>query len=139
MKVKSFSRVRLLAIPWTAAHQAPPSMGFSRQEYWNGFPLLSPPSALRESLFESFPATSHPGSFTFFCCSTSRQAELILAGKILSLILFSFSITAPVCRHLLPNRWCVCVGGVGEVGWWQWVGHLETSEMALHDLLIIRL
>ena len=36
MKVKSLSRVRLLATPWTAAHQAPPSMGFSRQEYWSG-------------------------------------------------------------------------------------------------------
>ena len=33
MKVKSLSRVRLLATPWTAAYQAPPSMGFSRQEY----------------------------------------------------------------------------------------------------------
>ena len=42
MKVKSLSRVRLLATPWTAAHQAPPSMGFSRQEYWNGVPLPSP-------------------------------------------------------------------------------------------------
>ena len=37
-----FSRVRLLATPWTAAHQAPPSMGFSRQEYWSGLPLPSP-------------------------------------------------------------------------------------------------
>ena len=36
MKVKSLSRVRLLATPWTEAHQAPPSMGFSRQEYWSG-------------------------------------------------------------------------------------------------------
>ena len=36
VKVKSFSRVRLLATPWTAAYQAPPSMGFSRQEYWSG-------------------------------------------------------------------------------------------------------
>ena len=36
-----FSRVRLLATPWTAAHQAPPSMGFSRQEYWSGVPLPS--------------------------------------------------------------------------------------------------
>ena len=39
VKVKSLSRVRLLATPWTAAHQAPPSMGFSRQEYWSGVPL----------------------------------------------------------------------------------------------------
>ena len=40
--MKSLSRVRLLATPWTAAYQAPPSMGFSRQEYWSGVPLPSP-------------------------------------------------------------------------------------------------
>ena len=39
VKVKSFSRVRLLATPWTAAYQVPPSMGFSRQEYWSGVKL----------------------------------------------------------------------------------------------------
>ena len=39
---KSLSRVRLLAAPWTTAYQAPPSMGFSRQEYWSGVPLPSP-------------------------------------------------------------------------------------------------
>ena len=38
-KVKSFSRARHLATPWTTAYQAPPSMGFSRHEYWNGVPL----------------------------------------------------------------------------------------------------
>ena len=42
MKVKSLSHVRLFVTPWTAAHQAPPSMGFSRQEYWSGLPLPSP-------------------------------------------------------------------------------------------------
>ena len=42
VKVKSLSRVRLPATPWTAAYQAPPSMGFSRQEYWSGVPLPSP-------------------------------------------------------------------------------------------------
>ena len=42
VKVKSLSRVQLLATPWTAAYQAPPSMGFSRQEYWSGVPLPSP-------------------------------------------------------------------------------------------------
>ena len=41
-KVKSLSRVRLLATPWTAGRRAPPSMGFSRQEYWSGVPLPSP-------------------------------------------------------------------------------------------------
>ena len=46
VKVKSLSHVRLLATPWTAARQAPPSMGFSRQVYWSGVPLgthISPP------------------------------------------------------------------------------------------------
>ena len=41
VKVKSLSCVRLLATPWTAAYQAPPSMGFSRQEHWSGLPLPS--------------------------------------------------------------------------------------------------
>ena len=40
--MKSLSRVRLVVTPWTAAYQAPPSMGFSRQEYWSGVPLPSP-------------------------------------------------------------------------------------------------
>ena len=42
VKVKSLSRVWLLAAPWTAAYQAPPSIGFSRQKYWSGVPLPSP-------------------------------------------------------------------------------------------------
>ena len=41
VKVKSLSHVQLFKTPWTAAHQAPPSMGFSRQEYWSGVPLPS--------------------------------------------------------------------------------------------------
>ena len=54
VKVNSFSRVRLLATPWTAAYQASPSMGVSRQEYWSGVPLISPHKPLehlRKSLF----------------------------------------------------------------------------------------
>ena len=42
VKMKSSSCVLLFTTPWTAAYQAPPSMGFSRQEYWNGVPLPSP-------------------------------------------------------------------------------------------------
>ena len=42
VKVTSLSRSWLLETPWTAAHQAPPSMGFSRQEYWSGVPLWTP-------------------------------------------------------------------------------------------------
>ena len=53
VKVKSLSRVRLLATPWTAAHQASSYMGFSRQEYWSGVPLPSPQNKLEE-LFPGF-------------------------------------------------------------------------------------
>ena len=48
VKVKSLSRVWPSATPWTAAFQAPPSMGFSRQEYWSGVPLPSPMLLSRE-------------------------------------------------------------------------------------------
>ena len=47
--MKSLSRVRLLATPWTVAYQAPPSMGFSRQAYWSGVPSPSPRKEQRES------------------------------------------------------------------------------------------
>ena len=46
MKVKSLSRIRLLATPWTSAYQAPPSMGFSRQGYLSGVPLPSAQGAI---------------------------------------------------------------------------------------------
>ena len=42
VKVNSLSHVQLFATPWTVAYQAPPSMGFSRQEYWSGLPFPSP-------------------------------------------------------------------------------------------------
>ena len=53
VKMKLLSRVRLLATPRTAAYQTPPSMGFSKREYWNGLPLPSPTFSL-EGSFSSF-------------------------------------------------------------------------------------
>ena len=50
VKVKSLSCVRLLVTPWTAAYQAPPSMRFSKQEYWSGLPLPSPCCSLRSGI-----------------------------------------------------------------------------------------
>ena len=61
VKVKSLSCVRLLVTPWTAAHQAPPSMGFSRQEYWSGVPLPSPNKQLEKHKKKK---TSHVKSHT---------------------------------------------------------------------------
>ena len=65
VKVKSLSRVWLFATPRTAAHQAPPSMGFSRQEYWSGLPLPSPRDRLHLSILLCFKNTL-PCIFWFF-------------------------------------------------------------------------
>ena len=66
VKVKSLSRVWLLATSWTAAQQAPPSMGFSRQEYWSGVPLPSPKECLEAPQAgkgkERFPLRASRGS-----------------------------------------------------------------------------
>ena len=51
VKVKSLGHVRLLATPWTAAYQAPTSMGFSRQEFWSGVPLPSPRKLKKEGIY----------------------------------------------------------------------------------------
>ena len=50
VKVKSLSRVQVSETPWTAAYQAPPTMGFSRQEYWSGVPLPSPQMSLDNNI-----------------------------------------------------------------------------------------
>ena len=68
VKVKSLIRVRLLVIPWTAAYQAPPSKGFSRQEYWSGVPLPSPDTVMQRRNFSlnkciySAQSKQHPSS-----------------------------------------------------------------------------
>ena len=68
-KVKSLSHVWLLAIPWTAAHQAPLSMGFSRQEYWSGVPV----------------SISFISSYYFFCSPPS-----LFIPSFLSFLVFSW-------------------------------------------------
>ena len=69
-EVKSFSHVRLFVTPWTVAYQVPPSMAFSRQEYWNGLPFPSPdlpdpgmepgsPALQADALLSESPGTSN--------------------------------------------------------------------------------
>ena len=55
-----FSRVRLCATPQTAAHQAPPSLGFSRQEHWSGLPFPSPMHKSESEVAQSHPTLSDP-------------------------------------------------------------------------------
>ena len=75
VKVKSLSHVRLLATPWTAAHQAPPSMGFSRQQYWSRVPLPSlmwwgGEGKLKPAKLESFGIFCYP-----FWLDSSKNGE----------------------------------------------------------------
>ena len=63
VKVKSLSLVRLLATPRTVAHQAPPSMGFSRQECWSGVPSPSPEGCSWKSQFDQMVVTSFHSDF----------------------------------------------------------------------------
>ena len=76
VSVKSLSHVRLFVTPRTAAYQAPPSMGFSRQEYWSGLPFCSPGDLPdpgiepRSPTFQADALTSEPAGR---CCRSSWQ------------------------------------------------------------------
>ena len=78
VKVKSLSCVRLLATPWTAAYQDPPSMGFSRQEYWSGVPLPSLSSLTTPSLNSSALSVLHK-----FIVSLSKGIRAPCSGHLL--------------------------------------------------------
>ena len=69
-----FSRVRLFATPWTVACQAPPYMGFSRQEYWSGLPFPSP-GALLNPWTEPKSLMSPSLAGGFFTTSTTKEAQ----------------------------------------------------------------
>ena len=73
VKVKSLSRVWLLATPWTAAYQTPLSMGFSRQEYWSGVPLPSP----LEEFTVVFSLYSRGALYTRYCLCVVKSKTLI--------------------------------------------------------------
>ena len=72
VKVKSLSYVWLLATPWIAAYQAPPSMGYSRQEYWSRVPLPSPPTLL---VFNSGLYIMYNITYIYICTQTHMYRE----------------------------------------------------------------
>ena len=72
VKVKSLSRVRLLATTWTATYQAPPSVEFSRQEYWSGVPLPSPLYHVLKTTY-SFEILNSLTSWINSSCSWSKM------------------------------------------------------------------
>ena len=77
VKVNLLSRVRLLATPWAAAYQAPPSMGFSRQEYWSGVPL---PGIMQMS--SNFWST-HEGRWAMWLTRNNNSSDTDLSRCIL--------------------------------------------------------
>ena len=94
-EVKSLSHVQLFATPWTVAHQAPRSMGFSRQEYWSGLPFPSPgdltdpgiepgsPAVQADTLLSDLPGKPQSMSNKMRRMGvTSRQVILINYGRV---------------------------------------------------------
>ena len=105
--MKSLSRVWLLATPWTAAYQVPPSMGFSRQEYWSGVPLPS----LLYNLWDHkkldtaeglSPSSSLEWIGRLLCSIWSLQhfGYSLLISLLLSLITVLIGIVEIACRHV---------------------------------------
>ena len=95
LKVKSLSRVRLLATPWPAAYQAPLSMGFSRQECWSGVPRPQSTGSQRLRHNRSDPAQD------FFACGSSAPVRVECEGGAAAWLVGT--LTAPsVQEHGLP-------------------------------------
>ena len=74
-----FSHVQLCMTPETAAHQAPPSMGFSRQEHWSGFPFPSPMQESESEVAQSCPTLSDPMD----CCLPGSSVHGIFQARVL--------------------------------------------------------
>ena len=107
VKVKSLSCVRLLATPWTAAYQAPPSMGFARQEYWSRVPLPSP-----SFLFERMPFWTQNATFCFpliaaleLCFFIAQVISWKQTCPWLNLSSFVSTTLYFVWLHLPPGHW----------------------------------
>ena len=90
MKVKLLSRVRLFATPWTVAYQAPPSVGFSRQECWSGLPFPPPgdlpdpgiepgsPTLQVDALLSEPPGKLFLPAILILACASSSPAFLMM-------------------------------------------------------------
>jgi len=101
--LKSLNRVRPLVTPWTAAHQAPPSMGFSRQEHWSGLPL---PSPMHES---------EKWKWSCSVVSDPQQPHGLQPTRLLRPWDFPGKSTGVGCHCLLQEEtWCLIKGCFGQ-------------------------
>ena len=116
------SRVQLFAAPWTVAHHAPLSMGFPRQEYWNGLPFppsgdlsnpgMEPASPTSPALAGRFFTTETPGKPPLFCLNTmclSSQCQWP----------FGLFPVGDYFRKLHREHSCMCLGSITKVGFLQ--------------------
>ena len=115
LKVKLLSHVWLLATPQTAAHQAPPSMGFSRQEYWSGVPLPSPELSLAYSkgcknviyyISNNLPSYELPPGKAFTLCH--RYGNISCLSFTQQLFLLSMCQAVPCALEISKKRECPC-------------------------------
>ena len=122
-KVKSLSRVWLFATPWTVAYQAPPSMGFSRQEYWSGLPFPSPGDLhnsgieRRSPTFQADALTSEPPGKRYLSVVLIQISLILWVRMRVSYVLcLYFQRIHMQCRRLGFDSW------VGKMPWtrkWQ--------------------
>ena len=141
VKVKSLSRVRLFANPWTVAYQAPPSMGFSRQKYWSGLPFLSPGDFPHPGIKPRSPAfqadaltLSHQGSQ---CLSLpwwlSGKESSCQCRKYKRLRFNPWSERSPGEGNGHPFQYS-CLGDLMDRGtWWVTVHGVERSQTQLSN------
>ena len=98
-----FSHVRLCATPWTAAHQSPPSLGFSRQEHWSGLPFPSPVQESESEVAQSCPTPSDPMD----CSLPGSSIHGIFQARVLEWAAIAFSRAYLLDTHLMmPRNWC---------------------------------
>ena len=101
--MKSLSRVRLFVTPWTVAHQAPPSMGFSRQEYWSGLLFPSPGDLLDPRIEPRFP-TLQADALTSEPPGKPRDNSDIISSNIFS---GPFSLSSPSGTPIMQMLVCL--------------------------------
>ena len=115
VKVKSLSRVRLLATPWTVAYQAPPSMGFPRQEYWSGVPLPSPIKKAEHQRIDAF--------------------ELCCWRRLLRVLWTARRTNLSILKEIIPE--CSLEGLLLKMQRCQYFGHVMQRAISFEKTLIL--
>ena len=103
--LRHFSRVRLCATPWTAAHQAPMSLGFSRQEYWSGLPFLLQCMKVKSEseVTQLCPTSSNPMD----CSPPGSSVHGILQARVLEWGAIASSVTSFYLNSIVRRIECI--------------------------------